>query len=148
MKVTPQRAAFILRRRAETFEREVRRAEAEVLAEARKQAVALSSGGFTRRMLARMGHPYAARRPAPPGDAALVNAQTGLFRASWQTSGPRKTSRGFRSVLENTAAHAIPLFQGTALMIARPIRQRIAARVRGLRYRRLRKALQEANRAP
>jgi hypothetical protein len=77
----------------------------------------------------------------------MINAQTGLFRASWQVSGPRKVASGFRSALTNTAAHAILLFQGTGLMIARPIRERIAARVRGLRYRRHRKALQEANRA-
>jgi hypothetical protein len=147
MKVTPERAALILRRRALTFEREVRRAETEILAQAQRMAVDLSSGGYTSAMLRRMGHPYATRRPAPPQSAAIINAQTGLFRGSWRTSGPRRTGSGFKSTLENTAGYAALLFQGTEVMIPRPIRERIAARMRALRYRRHRKALAGANRA-
>lgn len=48
-------------------------------------AVRLSSGPFSQSQLDEMDNPYAKRHGSPLLDPGKINAQTGQFRASWQS---------------------------------------------------------------
>lgn len=132
---SPQQIALLLRRNLLQFEQAVRQAEKEAAAAALAIARELSSGPYSSAALRQMGHPYATRRPRPPGDAAIINTQTGQFLAAWRVSGPRKTSSGLSTRLLNNSPHAWLLLGGTRWMIARPIIKRIGARVAAKRRR-------------
>lgn len=143
MKVTPQQAAVLLRRRAQALDAALRQAEKENLQEALRIARKLSSGTISSAQLRAMGHPYrlGGSPPAPP---EIINAQSGRFRDSWRATGPFATRGGLVSRLVNTAPWAAWLFGGTARMIARPIGAAIQRRVVALRYRRLQAAAAKA----
>jgi hypothetical protein len=141
---TPKQAEALLRRRAEQVDRAVRAAERENLRDALTIAQRLSSGPFAAAALRLMGHPYATRSPRPPVDPSIINVQTGRFRAAWTATGPFTSRGGLVSRLVNRSPYAVLLMAGTARMIARPIREAIQRRVRGLRYRRLRDAVTRA----
>ena len=124
---SPRVIAAVLRRRALQLEREVREAERQAGQRGLEIARQLSGGSFSRAQLRAMGHPYAARRPRPPADPAIVNRQTGRFQAAWKLQGPRKTAKGLVTKLVNNAPQAGALDRGTARMIARPIRVKLLA---------------------
>jgi hypothetical protein len=133
-----ERAAAALRQKARALERELRTAETANAREALAIARGLSSGPLSQHQLTRMGHPYARRSPRPPFSAAIINLQTGLFRALWRVRGVESTGSGIRSVLANDAPYARYLGErGTSRTIGRPIVRAIAQRVRFLRERRL-----------
>jgi hypothetical protein len=144
IKATPREAEVLLRRRVEAVDRAVRDSEKATLADALKIAQKLSSGPFTTAMLRALGHPYSRRRPNPPADPAIINVQTGAFRAGWKATGPFNSRGGLVSRLRNLSPYAGFLFSGTSRMIARPIAQAIQGRVRDLRYRRMREAVNRA----
>jgi hypothetical protein len=140
VRVNIAQAAEALRRKATAVQQQARSAEEatarEALALARKQ----SSGLVSSRELARMGHPYARRRPRPPGSPAVVNRQSGRFQAAW-----RVVRTGDRLRLVNDARHARYLNdRGTRLMIRRPITRAVAQAIRRSRERRLRAGVQLA----
>jgi hypothetical protein len=141
---SPQQIALLLRRKALQFEQAVRQAEKEAAAEALRIARELSSGPYSSAALRRMGHPYARRRPRPPGDVAIVNVQTGRFLAAWRVSGPRKTGSGLSTRLVNNSPQARLLLGGTKVMIARPIIKRIGERVAAKRRRLHQQAMRRA----
>ena len=74
----------------------------------------------------------------------MINVQSGKFRGAWKKDGPRTTATGLVSRLINTAPYARFLFTGTRLMIARPIDKKVMEYMRGIRYRRLKAAIQKA----
>lgn len=136
MRVMAAAAAAALTRKAKEIERRVRAAEAESAKEALAIARAYSSGSFSTRELAAMGHPYARRAPRPPGNPAVINVQTGEFRAAW-----RVVRAGDVTRLVNDSKLA-PLFsRGTTVMIRRPIARAVAQAIRQAREKRLRAAV-------
>jgi hypothetical protein len=141
---SPKEIAVTLRRRALQMEREVRATEAETAREALKIARLLSSGLYTLARLRRMGHPYAAARPQPPQNRAIINAQTGTFFRSWKIRGPRKTARGIVTKLVNDSSVGPLLVKGTSRMIPRPIVDAIRERIAAGRRRRLDQAIRRS----
>jgi len=143
MKATPRQAEVLLRRRVQALSEAIRASEAESLKEALAIARKLSSGTISSAQLRRMGHPY---RPggSPPQDPAIINVQSGQFRAAWRANGPFDARGGLVSQLVNTARYAALLFSGTSRMIPRPIFQAIQRRVSQARYRRLKAAAERA----
>jgi len=138
MKVTLAEAAAILRRKAQEIERRLKIAEEQNAQEALTVARAYSSGPFSSKELAVMGHPYARRAPRPPGNPAVLNRQTGRFRAGWRIVHVGDTWK----VVNNSKL--LPYFsQGTAVMIRRPIVRAIAQTLRRSRERRLARALKD-----
>lgn len=137
MRVTLAQAAAAIERKARAIATEARRAERQAAREALAEARKLSSGPYSARALARLGHPYARRRPRPPLPASVINVQSGRFRAGWQVTGT-----GDRLVLVNASPAARWLTaRGTRRMIGRPIAAAVAARIRERRLRRLRQAV-------
>lgn len=140
MRVGIQQAADALRKKAEAVQQEARRAEEATAREALQIAQRYSSGPFSTRALAAMGHPYARRAPRPPGNPALVNRQSGRFRASW-----RVVRSGNRLRLVNDAPYARYFNdRGTRLMIRRPITRAVGQAIRRSRERRLKHGIQLA----
>lgn len=140
MRVNIAQAADALRKKAEALQQQVRAAEDASAREALSIARTYSSGPFSTRALAAMGHPYARRAPRPPGNPAVVNRQSGRFRAAW-----RIVRSGDRIRLVNDAPYARYFNdRGTRLMIRRPITRAVAQAIRRSRERRLRGAAQLA----
>ena len=135
MRVSLAQAAAVLQRKAEATVREVRRANEVASYEALQEARKLSSGPFSSRQLAAMGHPYARRRPRPPLPAHIINVQSGRFRRAWRIAGHGDALR-----IENTDPKGRRFRRGTLRMIARPIAVAVAARVRAKRMQRAREA--------
>src|SRR5438105_148810 len=79
----------------------------------------LSSGPYRTSQLRQMGHPYSRRRPRPPALPAIINVQTGRFRAGWRIRARLSGSRLTLDV-ENVSPEAKFLLHGTRWMIARP----------------------------
>lgn len=142
----PVEFAAEMRRRAALLERELVKAEAETLKEARNIAQTdYSSGPYSTAQLVRMGHPYSRRRPRPPQDPGIINRQTGRFISSWRIDAPRRTGGRIVSRLRNTAPYAKDVTEGIVngrwLAIRRPIAKRILRDVRQARVERLKGVL-------
>lgn len=138
MRVSLQQAAAALRQKARAIEQRAREAERASGRDALNAARAYSSGPLRQTQIAVMGHPYARRWPRPPFSAAIINVQTGRFRAAWRLRGPEAGGTGIRTVITNTAPEARFLTErGTKLMIGRPIVRAIAQTLRRVRERRL-----------
>lgn len=136
MRVTLERAAQAIDRKARAVVAETRRAEQEALADGLKEARRLSSGAYSARQLRAMGHPYARRRGGGGLPGQVINVQTGAFRAGWRIQGRR---------LVNTRGAARWLMaRGTRTMIGRPIQAAVAAALAAAGRRR---ALAAARRA-
>src|SRR5262245_1459076 len=102
----PRPILLTLRRTARILEPAIRKAEQEAAQEALRIARRLSSGPFTAAYLRRHGHPYSRRHGArPPADPAIINAQTGAFRAAWRVTNTRRTSRGLQTRLVNDSPY-------------------------------------------
>lgn len=136
MRVSLEQAAAVLLRKAREVERRLRAAEAENAKEALAIARAYSSGPFSARMLAAMGHPYARRAPRPPDRPAIINLQTGAFRAAW-----RVVRAGDVTRVVNDSPLAPFFSRGTTVMIRRPIARAVAQAMRQKREKRLREAV-------
>jgi hypothetical protein len=143
--VTPAEVAQALRRKRDALRANVLAAEEVTVKQAIGAAVVLSSGTLTEKDLAAQGHPYARRRPTSP-HPEVINAQTGLLRASWRWDGPKWTGGGVVSRVYNTSREA-GFMTGTRLMIPRPIVEAVKKKVLPGRARRLRKALKAALKA-
>lgn len=136
MRVSIDRAADALRNKAREVARRAREAEQESGREALRVARLLSSGPLTSQQLAMLGHPYARRAPrvARP---AVINVQTGRFRAGWHL-----VRQGDRQRVVNHSPLSPFFARGTRLMIRRPIVRSIAQTIRRGRERRLTSAVQ------
>ena len=145
---TPQEIAAEIRRRAAALAPALRKAEIENLAELQKGAKALSTGRYTSDALAKMGHPYAARRPRPPDDPAIINFQTGDFLQGWRRRTGTWQAGVLCSTVFNVSAHAALLEHAGgpgSLQIARPLVMRLASSssLRRARLRRLSLAIRK-----
>lgn len=97
-----------------------------VLAEAAQKAceyarVLTGTRYFTPQQLARMGHPYARRRPRPPLPEYLVSRQSGEFHAGWVVEG---LELGHYRVA-NYSSRASLVLGGTRETVARPVLERV-----------------------
>jgi len=143
MRVPLAQAAEALRRKARAIQERARDAESTSARELLQIARQQSSGPLSSRQLRMMGHPYARRAPRPPFSAAIVNVQSGRFRAGWRIVGPVTAGGSLRSRLVNDSPEAKSLTErGTRFMIGRPVMRAIAQRERRLRERRLRRAVE------
>ncbi|SRR6266511_3332041 len=113
----------------ESLGQQVGRLEAEAERLVKARLVKLSGGPYSAAALRAMGHPYSRRRPHPPAAPYIVNVQSGQFRRSWRVKA-RMQGGDLEIIVDNTAPYARYLFDGTSRMIARPIRERVAAEVR------------------
>ncbi len=144
MRVPIERAAQALQRKADAIQQQVRDAEAQSARDLLRIARAQSSGPLSTAQLRMLGHPYARRRPRPPFSAAIINVQSGRFKAGWRVIGPSSSSGGIRSRLVNVSPEARWMTErGTSRMIGRPVMRAIAQRERGLRQRRLARAVRQ-----
>lgn len=113
-----------------------RDANQEMGPEALRIARRLSSGRFSTKPLAAMGHPYARAHPHPPLPPYIINRQSGAFYAGWMKVGNK---------LVNVAPHSRYLLRGgTRYMIDRPILERIQAEVNQRQSSLVRQKIREA----
>ena len=126
---------------AQDFERDFRDAEQRTVDDALVIAEGLSSGPHSTADLRRMGHPYARRHGKPLLNPAIINAQTGTFRASWDGESPRPDGDGLTAAIFNTDPKAELLQSGTRTMFARPIDAQIEEDLAPRREARLERAL-------
>lgn len=116
----------------------------------------LSSGTVSERLLSTSvmeggyGHPYGhgsfgslgPRGPIPYGDAAVINAQTGQFRAGWQSFYGSWAGSTLVNKVVNNSDHARKLEAlPDAVQIARPIMARAAERIAPIRIANIRAVL-------
>lgn len=142
MKVSGDKAADALRKKAREIEQRIRAAELATAQEALQVTRAYSSGPFSTRQLRILGHPYARRAPRPPMTPAIINRQTGRFLRAWKVRPPRKSEDRLITKITNDTPYASGFTPaGTALMIGRPIVRAVKAKVLPHRIRRLRAAL-------
>lgn len=130
--MTPKQAAAAIRQRANDFERAIADAVTVTAKQAHGEAVALSSGPYTTKMLRRLGHPYARRRPRPIGRQypAMINVQTGVFRANWRISETGMDRDGsMMASVYNIGKIPDYLHHGTERMIARPLVRTVEAKI-------------------
>jgi uncharacterized membrane protein YebE (DUF533 family) len=88
-------------------------------------AIEYSSGTYSEDDLARLDHPFATRHGSPQLDPSVINVKSGDFRAAWHTVGPTQAAGGVAGSIINNDPKA-QFLQGTRLMFARPIDDRIA----------------------
>lgn len=141
--LTPKQLAAHFRRAAAAVPSAIVAAEQQTVKDALANAAALSSGGSSLAQLRVAGHPYSRQRPNPAYDAAIINVQSGRFRADWRGQGPRTIGGVVTSHVVNASPEA-KYMQGTRRMIARPIADAIRSSVaasRAARLARLRQAL-------
>lgn len=89
----------------------------------------LSEDDHSLQDLARMGHPYAVRRPANPHDPPeTVHQQTGALLAGLTATPPRGNAQGVTAKVFNREKELDGWIQrGTSKMIARPYMRRVQA---------------------
>ena len=122
--------------------KELKKAETATLKDALTVAIKQSSGGYSQGQLDAMGNPYGHLRPHPL-DPAIINAQTGVFRASWLTEGPSRQGMALRSRLFNTDPKSRFLL-GTKKMIPRPVALAVLKQIKGRRVARIKAAVNAA----
>ena len=147
-----------LRKLSGKFKERAKIAAAETLDEMLKEARIMSSGRYSRKLLRKMGHPYATRHVknkkwgarvktapgVPYGDPAVINAQSGVFRSAWKIDGPVLTASTVRGSLVNDSRVAEYLRDGTDRMIKRPIQRRLTQIGKTLWQERLQRELDRA----
>lgn len=113
------------RTRAQEFLQGVDTVDRQSAERLKRRAIQLSSGGYSTAQLQQMARVlnggkglYSKASPMPPLDLALLNAQSGLVRASWQSTFV-KVSGGNQVTLSNSAPYFNALMQGTATTLAR-----------------------------
>jgi len=144
MKMTPAQLAAWCRQAAGRLPPAVRRAEQESLAEGVNLARQYSMGPYSLRMLARMGHPYARRRPRPPMHPGIINLQSGAFIGAWRVEMQQAQAGGLRTAAVNMADYSGFLDTGTRLMIRRPLVSLVRHNLQPARRRRLSAAIARA----
>lgn len=128
------------RRTIEAARRDIRReivwAAQRALEEARRDALAYSSGPLSLTTLRKRDHPYAKRHgpmgnpnAMPGGDPAIVNVQSGAFKSAWHVDHPQMSDSGraIRGRISNQSQVADWLQFGTRFMVPRPIAQAVEA---------------------
>ena len=125
-------------------------AEAEALEDAKREALASSSGPLTKRDLRRMDHPFARRHGQALTDPEIINKGGGDFYRDWQTEPVTATGDGTEGRLFNDSKSAHWLSRGgkgKSKMVARPVIVRVARIVRDSRRARTMQAFRQAGRS-
>lgn len=125
-------------------------AEAEALEDAKREALASSSGPLTRRDLRRMDHPFARRHGEAQADPEIINTGRGDFAREWSTSAVTNSGDGTEADLTNDSESAHWLSRGgrgKSKMVARPVIARVARLVSESRKVRTMQAFREAGRS-
>lgn len=135
MATTAKGIAYRIRQSSRAAERRVKAEERRVAERALRKAKGLSSGLFSTVELRRgQWHPYAKRRHAVPQlPAAIINVQSGLFRAGWELN----VDVDGEFVIENRTPPADYLQPGTDKMFRRPIDDVVKAWWEKERYNRI-----------
>ena len=122
-------------------------AEGKALEDAKREALASSSGPLTKRDLRRMDHPFARRHGQALTDPEIINKGGGDFYRDWQTEPVTATGDGTEGRLFNDSKSAHWLSRGgkgKSKMVARPVIARIKRLVQPERKRRTLAALKQA----
>lgn len=129
------------------MEKEVNKAEAQSLRKAKVIARKWSSGAIKTATLAAMGHPYAQRHPRPLQDAAIINAQTGAFKAAWTTVSFNWAmgTQSITGMLVNPISYAGYMW-GTRIMIPRGIIYKVKREIEPIRIANIERAIERAMR--
>ena len=126
-------------------------AEAEALADAKREALASSGGPLTRRDLVRMDHPFARRHIEAMSDPEIINSSgSGDFARNWSTSTISSDSEGTEGDLTNDSESAHWLSRGgrgKSKMVTRPVIERVARLVGETRRIRTMEAFRKAGRS-
>ena len=104
---------------------EAQRVTRDTLADVFAAARLYSSGGLSSRRLRQLGHPYRLGG-TPPQDPAVINVQSGEFRAAWEIV---PAADGLSGSVVNQTPQAEFLRRGTSRMIARPLVERVEEEV-------------------
>ena len=136
--MTPREMIAELKRRKIQLSSECAKAEALTIKEAKRLAVAYSSGPFSSAQLRKMGHPYARRAPNSRFPA-VINVQTGQFRSNWHT-GKANSPDMLKTWLINDDRVA-DFMKGTKLMVERPIIQAVQKLIEKDRIQNLERAI-------
>ena len=136
-------------RAATALVRTVLSAEAQTVREANAAAVQAASGPHSTAQLKAAGHPYARRAPNPAFDAAIVNVQSGRFRAAFRALASRLVSGVVKSSVVNNSPEARFLTgQPTRYMVGRALASRVQRTVQRGRAARIALAVQSAFYSP
>jgi hypothetical protein len=125
MRVTPEQAVAIMKRRTDALIPELQAAQAQTMKRAKDRAFNLTKRQFySLDELAEMGHPYSRWRPRPPMDPAVINLQSGNLSRRWGVRAVTRSGNRMRAELRNTAPYWNSL-RGKEAQISRPIWKRI-----------------------
>lgn len=144
-----QKLDVIVSRRTERVKREIGRAEQESLKDLDTTAAAQTSGSYSLKQLAKMGHPYAKRHPQPGLPPEILNIQGGSLVEDWRTEEGTWRTSGKTGVLKSSLSNQNPAWQwlkGTTVMVRRSVRQAILGQVLPRRRQRLRQAIRKGTR--
>lgn len=141
MRVSPQQAADILKRRAKALKTEVAAAEKNTARLGKIAAIRLSSGPYSQAVLTAMGHPYARRAPGRlnPG---IINLQTGNLARRWNVR-QKWPANAIVTTIFNTSPEAA-FMAGTRYMVERPLPALVLLRLHPIRKRALQRAARKA----
>lgn len=142
-------AVKILQGKSVKIKENLRRAEKENLQDLYQAAQRATAGPFSLKLLAKMGHPYAKRNPAPPDDPGIANFQTGRLNKGWRKvlgtwQGGQMVSRIHNVAPEATFFDENDSPSGTKRMIARPTQALLKRQGVKRRTERLKRAIEEA----
>lgn len=142
--MTPQQGAQEIRKRMRALKEELRKAEGATIRHGELLGKRMSEGPYSSARLARMGHPYATRRPNPPMHPAIINRQRGVFWRSWRRDLGQWRGGTLISFVFNIDPKARLLMHGTRKMIARPIKPVLEGWIAQDRIGRLQMAMRRA----
>lgn len=128
--MTPRDAIAFLPRLRSDILAEATKLVDETIKAGKSRAIKMSSGPLKAAKLAELDHPYA-RRHGPEGNPslfpdnnpAIINVQTGAFRAAWQVKSASQLPKSIEATLRNDDVAADDLVEGTMWAISRPIIQ-------------------------
>ena len=135
-----------LRNLAPRVMEECAKSDARVIQEAMRLAVTYSSGPYKQAELTAAGHPYSRRAPNASYDPTIINAQSGVFRASWVVPAQEHTAGGILTRCINTDPKAAYML-GTDRMVPRRIDTRVLTEIMPRREAGLRDAVKRALKA-
>lgn len=146
--MTPEEFKVAMHKKADAIERNLKVAENASATQALQIFTTLSSGPYSLRQLALMGHPYAQRqaeghiRLVTGLDPSVINVQTGQFRSSWIVIRCHDVNGNLVTKIINTSPDAKWML-GTKKMKARRIDSRVAKAIKVQRNHWVRIALKQ-----
>lgn len=134
--MTPKALSARFRRAATLIHPAFIAAEAVTVKEAAAAAIRQSSGTSSTKALRQAGHPFAVRAPNPAFDPAVINSQSGSFRAAWIPVQPSLSGSKIVCGVVNRD-RAAKYLSGTRTMIPRTVGDAVRASVASARRARI-----------